>query len=157
MSRLRLPSRALLALTALALPVLPAAAAGEEAAVGRVKVTTGEAFVVRAEERKAAEIGDPVHRGDALETGTDGALGVVFRDESRISLGADTRLVVDEYVYAPERQEGSFLARMTRGTLLFVSGLISKLSPDSTEVETPAGILGVRGTRFLIYLEAPEE
>ena len=113
--------------------------------------------MVRAEQRHAAEIGDPVHQNDALETGANGSLGIVFRDESRISLGADTRLVVDEYVYAPEREEASFLTRMTRGTLLFVSGLIAKLSPDATEVETPAGILGVRGTRFLVHLEPAEE
>lgn len=131
-----------------------ASQAEDEAPIGRVKTSSGAAFLIRGEQRKAAEIGDPVHRNETLETGPEGSLGVVFRDETRVSLGPDTQLVVAEYLFAPERQEASFITRMTRGTLLFVSGLISKVSPESTKVQTPAGILGVRGTRFLVKLEA---
>lgn len=158
----RLPHRSgaqLLAGAVLALLILTpvAAMAQEEAPIGRVKTTAGVAFLVSGEQRKAAEVGDPVLRNVTLETGADGSIGVVFRDESRISIGPDTQLVVDEFVFAPEAEQFSFVTRMTKGTLLFVSGLISKLSPGSTEVQTPTGILGVRGTRFLVKLEPPAD
>lgn len=141
-------------LVALLLCLLAGAASADGAeAVGRVKTTSGEAFLTGDEGRRPAAVGDPVYLGDLLETGSDGAIGVTFRDESRLSVGPDTRLEVDAYVYLPEESRGSFVARMTRGTLLYVSGLIANLTPDAAKVETPVGTIGVRGTRFLVGLE----
>jgi hypothetical protein len=97
-----------------------------------------------------------VYQYDVLNTDSEGSLGIVFIDESSLSLGPDTTLTVDEYVFAPGTNEGSFLSRVTRGTLLYVSGLIAKVSPESVAVETPVGTIGIRGTRFMVKVE-PEE
>jgi hypothetical protein len=140
----------LLVLLAAGLHPTPAAATVEQPA-GRVKNASGEAFVIRGELRSAAQPGSAVFQNDVLETGEDSSLGVTFRDESRLALGPDTRLVVDEYVYQPEGDK-SFLTRLVRGTVLCVSGVIAKLSPDAAEMETPDGTIGIRGTRFLVKL-----
>jgi len=42
---------------------------------------------------------------------------------------------------------------MIRGTFSYLSGMIGKLSPGSTRIETPSGIVGVRGTHFLAKVE----
>lgn len=148
MNRIRIGLLALLLLA----PAAAASASGTDV-VGRVKTTSGEAFLTGGEGRQPATVGDPVRLGDLLETGKGGAIGVTFRDESRLSLGPETRLTVDAYVYVPEESRGSFIARMTRGTLLYVSGLIARLTPEAARVETPVGTIGVRGTRFLVGLE----
>ena len=129
------------------------ASAAVETAIGRIKSAAGEATVVSGEQRRAATVGQPVYMREILETGADGALGVVFADESRLTLGADTSLTIDEYVFVPEHGDGSFITRMTRGSLLYVSGLIAKLKPESSVVETPEATIGIRGTRFLVSLE----
>ena len=129
------------------------AAMAEEGAVGYVKTAKGEAFVVGTESRKAAEAGVPVFLNDVLSTGKDGSLGVTFKDNSRISIGPDTELTIDTYVYAPRENKLGFVTKMSRGTLNFVSGVIAKLSPDSVAVKTPAGTIGVRGTHFLVKVE----
>lgn len=136
-----------------ALLALGAAAAAEEAAIGQIKSVAGEAQVVAGGERRAAVLGDPVRMGDILQTGADGALGVVFTDQSRLTLGAGSRLEIDEYVFDPARKEGSFLSRISRGTLLYVSGLIAKFNPDASSIEAPDATIGIRGTRLIVTLE----
>ena len=125
-------------------------ASSEDNVIGRVKTVSGDANIITGNETHPADLGSAVFQGDILETGVDGSLGVVFSDESRISLGPDTSLTVDEYVFEPKQNEGSFLSRMTRGSLLYVSGLIAKIKPESAAVETPVGTIGIRGTRFLV-------
>jgi len=122
--------------------------------IGRVKEVQGTASITSNGGRSAARVGDAIYLQDVLETGSDGAMGVTFKDESQLSLGADTSMTVDEFVYAPGGQEeASFLTKMTRGTVLFVSGLIAKSSPDAAKVETPEGTIGIRGTRFVVSVE----
>ncbi len=141
----------------LVLVVLSAGAVAASEPVGHVKELSGSAFIVSGGERSAAELGAAVFQDDTLETGSDGALGVLFIDDSRLSIGPDTSLTIDEYVYEAGASEGAFLSRLARGTLLYVSGLIAKLSPESANVETPVGTIGIRGTRFLVRLESAAE
>lgn len=128
----------------------------EEAPIGRIKSTSGTPTIVHNGVSRDAVLGGPIFQYDQLETDREGSLGIVFVDESSLSLGPDTNLIVDEYVFAPETNEGSFISRVTRGTLLYVSGLIAKVSPESVAVETPVGTIGIRGTRFMVKIE-PEE
>jgi hypothetical protein len=131
---------------------LPAAAAET---VGLVKTVAGAAFVVTGANRVAAAIGTPVHRDDVIETGGDGAVGVTFKDNTTISVGPDTKLAVDEFVFAPEQERYGMKTRMLQGTMYYVSGTIAKLAPESVSVTTPVGTIGIRGTRFLVKADAP--
>jgi len=126
---------------------------GEPVAIGTVKEASGSASIVSSAGRRPAALAAPVYLNDTLETGAAGALGVLFVDDSRLSIGPDTSLTIDEYVFVPDAAKGSFVSRLARGTLLYVSGLIAKISPDAATVETPVGTIGIRGTRFLVKLE----
>lgn len=139
----------------LAAAVCPAVVGAQEA-VGRVKNLEGSAHVVRNGVRGPLGAGDLLFQGDVLETGVDSELGLLLGDESRLSVGAETSFEIKEYLYEPEAGRGSLLTKLARGTLLYVSGLIAKVSPDAAEVETPVGTLGIRGTRFLVVVEAVE-
>ena len=86
---------------------------------------------------------------DTLQTGSDGALGVIFKDDTVLSLGPDSLLVIDEFVFAPMEGELSIVTRMLKGTVAYLSGVIAKLSPESARFETPMATLGIRGTRFV--------
>jgi len=125
-----------------------------EAPIGVVKNVEGTAFIVRNGSSQAAMPGHPVFLNDIFKTGTSGALGVTFNDDTRISIGPDTEYVVDEYVYQPREMALSFVSRITRGTLQYISGTIAKIAPESVSVKTPTGTIGIRGTRFLLKVEA---
>jgi hypothetical protein len=131
---------------------LPASAAET---VGLVKTVEGAAFVVTGAERLPAAIGTPVHQADVIETGADGAVGLTFKDNTTISVGPDTKLAIDEFVYAPEQDRYGMKTRMLQGTMYYVSGTIAKLAPDAVSVATPVGTIGIRGTRFLVKADAP--
>jgi hypothetical protein len=85
-----------------------------------------------------------------MVTGADGSLGITFKDNTRLSLGNNTRLTMDAYVYAPAEENYSFVARLGRGTMFFTSGVIATVAPDEVAIETPSATIGVRGTRFLV-------
>ena len=144
---MRLPTIACAALVAVAAP------ARAEAPAGMIKTVSGAAFVVHEGKREPAAVGRGLVRDVVLVTGAGGAIGVSFRDYATVSIGPETQLALDDFVFAPEREQYSFVTKMTRGTMAFVSGTISKLSPESVSVKTPVGTIGVRGTRFLVKLD----
>lgn len=128
-------------------------AAAADGAIGRVKEARGQAWILRDGKSQTAAVGQEVFENDTLRTGGNGGLGVTFIDRSRLSIGPDSLLKVDEYIYSPDEEEGSFVTRLSRGTLLYVSGLIAKLKPESASVSTPVGTIGIRGTRFRVKLD----
>ena len=131
-----------------------APAFGQEAA-GRIKVVSGEAFIVRGRELIPAQAGQAVFQADSLRTGADGRIGVSLKDDTRLSLGPDTEISLQEFAFAPAEGTMSLVLRMVRGALSFVSGRIAKLSPSSVRIETPSSVIAVRGTHALIHVEGP--
>jgi hypothetical protein len=126
-----------------------------QTAAGRIKTVSGAAFVVRQGVEQAAVAGQPVFEADGLKTGTDGRLAITLKDETRLSLGPNSDVRLEKFVYAPGESQLGFTLRIARGLLAYVSGRIAKLSPDSVRLETPTAIIGVRGTRLAIQVEQP--
>ena len=138
---------------AAALDVPALAAAQERQPIGSVKTVSGSAYLVSAQRKADAKIGDYVYKNDAIETGKDGTLGVIFKDDTQVSIGGNTQLVLDDFVYAPQAEQYAFSSRLARGTLFMATGAIAKLKPEAVQVNTPTGTLGVRGTRFVLQVE----
>jgi len=115
--------------------------------IGLVETVTGKALLTRAGgEQVELQIGDPVFQGDILETGPDGAVGIVFQDESTFSLSADGRMTLDDMIYDPGTQEGSFGISLLQGAMTFVSGQVAKTDPNAMTITTPTATIGIRGT-----------
>lgn len=125
----------------------------EEPAIGYVKNVTGEASVTNGSKTIKAEIGSPVLQGSVLRTGPASSMGVTFKDETVISFGPDTELTVDEYLYSPAQGKLKLGSRLAKGSLNYVSGVIAKLQPDAVTIRTPGGIIGVRGTQFVVTVQ----
>jgi hypothetical protein len=126
------------------------AAAQSSAPAGRVKIATGSAFVVRGEQLVPATVGLIVLESDSLRTGADGALGVTLKDDTRVSLGASSEVRIHSFVYNPSAGRMGLVLKFVRGITAYVSGRIAKLAPDSIRLETPAAIVGVRGTTLTV-------
>lgn len=134
---------------ALLLAATPGLAA-EAGVIGSVKLVQGSASVVRPGGPVAAAVGLRLQSGDVLETGADGRLGVILRDDSLLSLGPSSRVAIDRFVFSPVEGRFGLVLRALRGTLAYLSGAIVKLAPESASVITPAATIGVRGTRFAV-------
>jgi hypothetical protein len=125
----------------------------EAAAVGRIKVVSGSAFILRQNATIPAELGQSVFETDGLRTGADGRVGVTLKDDTRVSLGPNSEARIDRFVYAPADGRLGFVFNIVRGVAAYVSGQIAKLAPDSIRLETPAAIVGVRGTSLAVRVE----
>ena len=149
--------RGLLSSVAVSLFVLaaaPHAAAQQPVPAGHVKTVTGAAFVVRPAGTIAVKPGDAIFATDTLKTAADGAVGVTLRDDTRLSLGPNSEVKIDRYVYAPGEGGLGMVLRFVRGVSVYVSGRIAKLAPDSIRLEAPTAIVGVRGTTVAIRVES---
>jgi hypothetical protein len=137
----------------LTLPLVLAAAPAfgqQQVIAGHIKVASGSAFIVRAGSLVPATAGQAVYETDGLRTSADGRLGITLQDDTRVSLGPGSEVRVDHFAYAPAAGQVGFALKIVRGVVAYVSGRIAKLSPDSIHLETPAAIVGVRGTTLAI-------
>jgi hypothetical protein len=138
------------------LSVLPLTGLAQAEPVGFVKTVKGSAWVITGGQRVQAQPGTAVLMGSQLKTAAGASMGVTFKDDTVMSFGPDTEMTVDEYLYAPAKGQLKLATRLDKGTLTYVSGVIAKLKPDAVSVKTPSGIIGVRGTSFMVKVDDVE-
>ncbi|MGZ8463750.1 MAG: FecR family protein [Candidatus Deferrimicrobiaceae bacterium] len=123
--------------------------------IGVVRIASGVATVARGDKTLPAAPGLKLQVGDTLGTGRDGSLGVILRDDSVLSIGPGSRLVLRSFLFSPSEEKFDLVARITRGTMAYLSGLIGKLAPENARFETPTATIGIRGTRFAVKVGEP--
>jgi hypothetical protein len=134
---------------ALLLNVYGAAHAEEDASrVGVVNKVENEAQVISASDAVTATIGTPVHMKDELRTAANARLQVTFLDETQLTLGEHASVVIDRYVYDPNRGVGETFLQVTKGAFRFATGRIKEMKDSKIAVSTPLADIGVRGTEF---------
>ena len=135
------------------LAVSGSAAKADTSQVAQIKTVSGQAEIVRNGARSSARVGDPLYEKDTIETGADGAIGITFIDNTVMSGGPNSQIVLEDYKFNSSNFEGSMLTDMNRGTVSMISGDIARSTPGAMKVKTPTAILGVRGTRFVIEVK----
>ena len=121
--------------------------------VGSVKNIEGQAWILRGEERILAKAGTRLMVNDIMKTGVDGAMGIILRDDTIISMGPSSQMVLSEFVFQPEQKHLGMVTKFLKGTFTYISGVMVKLDPESVKVETPEAMVAIRGTHFLIKVE----
>jgi hypothetical protein len=137
-----------------AISYLPATFA-QENWIGSLKTVSGTVTLRRAGAAISASEGTRLKEKDTIETGSDGRGSAILQDGTRFSMGPNSRITIDQFLYNPAQGQAGMLLQMFRGVAAFISGKIPQFAPDSTKVETPVGIVGLRGTEFAISLEQP--
>jgi len=89
---------------------------------------------------------------DILRTAADGHLGAILQDGTGIGLGPSTELNLDTFIYDPANGKLGLVLRLVRGVIAYFSGRIAKLAPGSVTVETPVGVIGLRGTHLAVTI-----
>ena len=80
-------------------------------------------------------------------------MGIIFKDNTVMSLGNNSEITVDEYLYAPTKEQLGLVASVTKGSLHYISGVIAKLKPEAVSIKTNLATIGVRGTRFVVRVD----
>jgi hypothetical protein len=140
-------------LTALATVLVARLASAEPATIGKAKIVTGKANVVRGGAKIAIKVGDAIQEHDVIETSADGSVGVTFTDNTSFSVGPNSHVAIDTYFFDPKNLKGNLLAQLKRGTMMVRSGELTRQQPGSVQVKTPRTVLGVRGTTFVVSVD----
>jgi hypothetical protein len=96
----------------------------------------------------AKKTGDRVFQNELIRTGTQSKGQLLFRDETSLTIGPDSEVKLDQFVYNPQGTSTVSL-NATKGVFRFISG---SLPSQAYEIKTPAATIGVRGTIILIGL-----
>jgi hypothetical protein len=117
------------------------------AATGAVTIEHADAMVIQANVAGQAgqtKVGDLVYRGDVVQTGADGRVGINFSDGTSFNLSSNARMALSEFVYDPNGKSNSTLFNLSKGTFTFVAGKIAKTG--DMKIDTPVATMGIRGT-----------
>lgn len=101
--------------------------------------------------------GSKIFFGDTIISNQNSNAQILFLDQTILTLGEDTELTIDEFIYDPNSHDGSFVSNVKSGTVKFITGQISKKNPENLEVKFPSGTLGARGTEFVVLAENKNE
>ncbi len=123
--------------------------------IGQIKVAKGKVEIQRGANRLKAEVGTGVQTNDVLRTGADGSAGVTFTDNTLLSVGPNTVFAVEKYSFDSTTHAGEFQGHLRQGRLAAVSGKMVKQSPETMRIRTPAAVMGVRGTEFVVQVDEP--
>jgi hypothetical protein len=129
------------------------AAAMQADAIGHVQTVKGAASILRGSSIVPAAAGASLFNGDTVRTAQAASASIVMADDAVLSLGASSEIVLKDYVFNPKEGKFSFVTRMVKGTFTYLSGIMSKLSPGSIQLETPDASISVRGTKLLVQVE----
>ena len=97
---------------------------------------------------KILKTGDKIYLGDTILSNENSAAQILLLDQSTFTIGSDSSVVMDTFIYNPKNNDGKIVAKVKKGSLKVISGLVSKKNPDNLSVEVPEGTLGSRGTEF---------
>ena len=133
------------------------AMAAEGDAAGMIKSSKGEVSIERAGSRLAGTVGTPVFIADRVRTGADGAVGVTLRDNTLLSAGPNSLVVVDKFAFDSTTNGGTMSIAVRKGTLAVATGKIAGQTPESVDFRTSTAVIGIRGTEFVIDAGAGNE
>jgi hypothetical protein len=128
----------------------PATAAENE--IGVIKNIKGPVSIERDKASITAKQGDKLFENDIIITGKGGSMGAVLNDNSLISSGSDSKLILSQFAFNPAEKKLSSTFHMMRGTTTYLSGLIGLRDNKAVKFVTPTAVCGLRGTHLAIYV-----
>ncbi len=101
----------------------------------------------------ALQTNDHVFQGQTITSGEDGFAEIVFKDDSIFSIGRNSEIILDTFIYNPDKGQGETVIDMTRGVFRFLSGTIGKTMPNKVRYKTPAATIGIRGSGAVVRIK----
>ena len=94
--------------------------------------------------------GDGVSANEIVKTGAESTTHIAFLDDTMLTVGASSTIVLDRFVYNPQGSADDAVLNLTKGAFRFVTG---KSDPSKFEIRTQVATLGIRGTDFVVICD----
>jgi hypothetical protein len=92
---------------------------------------------------RTLNVGLDMFKNERVTTGPEGKTQLLFIDGSALSIGPNSEVVLDEFVYDPKTETGKLAMTATKGVFRLVGGKLSKTEP--VMLKTPTATIGIRG------------
>jgi hypothetical protein len=126
------------------------AAISDQITIGNTRVVVRTVVGNFEGEIRTLALEDDVYHNELITTEKDSATKLTFLDETSLTLGPDSSVVLDRFVYDPDPSKASFVMTATQGIFRFASG---KLPKNAYRLHTPAATIGIRGTVLDLAIE----
>jgi hypothetical protein len=119
------------------------AAIGDQITIGNTRVVFRTVIGNFEGDIRSLALEDDVYHNELIETEKESATKLIFLDETTLTLGPESSVVLDRFVYDPDPSKASLVMTATKGIFRFASG---KLPKNAYRLHTPAATIGIRGT-----------
>jgi hypothetical protein len=142
------------ALVLMVLSAMQSTASNAEPRIGVASSTRPNAEGIVGANSQTLSPGSEVYASETVRTGNLGRADLVFLDNTNLTVGPTSEVLLDKFVYDRTGSSGSVILQATRGAFRFVTG-----SQDhrAYKVNTPYGSLGVRGTTVEVVVKPKGE
>ncbi len=132
-----------------------AASAFAQAAVwvGQIKVSRGIVVLERGGQKLPGMVGVRLKENDVILTEANGSAGLMFNDNSTLSLGPNAEVVLERYAYDSTTYLGAFDAFVKRGAVSIEAGNLANAQPEAVRVKTPQAELKGQARSFAVNVE----
>lgn len=89
-------------------------------------------------------LGTNIVHNEQVTTDGKGLVQILLLDGTTFTVGPNSNLTIDEFVYNPETGDAKVVASLTKGVFRFVGARTSQTEGGAT-VKTPVGTIGIRG------------
>ncbi len=118
---------------------------------GTVRDLQGIVNLTRATATQPLRSGAAILSDDIVETGNGGKVLIVFADGTTLSLGPNSEVLIDEFVYNPAGGANNAALKVTAGAMRLVAGAIERVGgTKAVTVSTAVATIGIRGTDFFV-------
>ncbi|MCX8083594.1 MAG: FecR family protein [Calditerrivibrio sp.] len=118
--------------------------------IGKVRNINGNVIVLRDNKELDVKLGFNILNKDQIITKNKSGCGIVFKDNTMITLDENTHYIVQAYQYDPKKSTYELKGELKTGKILFNSGKIPKIAANNVGIKTSSAVVGVKGTKFIV-------
>ena len=136
----------ILSFSVLAMPPVKA----EKLIVGAAAAVVRQVEGISGSDVRRLTISDKVFFNEVISTKADSASKIQFPDDTLLTLGPDSKVTIDAFVYDPNAKDSKMVVNATLGVARFVTG---RMGSAAYQIKTPTSTIGVRGTVLTVTVE----
>lgn len=130
-------------------------AEGDRDGIGFYTAVLGQASVTHPGEDRVfpVKLHDEVLFKDVIQTQDESRTKALFQDDSMLTVGENTRVEIDEYIYNPEKNVRQAVVKLLQGQVRALVSKVFKANGSRFEIHTPSAVAAARGTYFTVWVE----
>lgn len=96
---------------------------------------------------------DQVQFKDVIQTREESRTKAFFQDDSMLTVGENSRVEINEYIYNPEQNVRKAVVKLMQGQVRALVSKVFKANGSRFEIHTPSAVAAARGTYFTVWVE----